>query len=85
MEPVTVRVYVDFNYVGNLENRRSHSEILIYVNNILIKLYRKRYNTFESSSFGLEFVELRISTNVEEVLRYNIRTFGVNIEVPAEV
>ena len=42
----TVPVYVDENHTGNLANRRSHSGILIYVNNALIKFYNKRYNTF---------------------------------------
>ena len=31
--PVIVRAYVDANHAGNLKNRRSHSGILIYVNN----------------------------------------------------
>ena len=51
-EPVTDWVYVDSNHAGNLENRRYHSWILIYVNNALIKFYSKRQNTFESKIFG---------------------------------
>ena len=31
--PVKVRAYVDANHAENLKNRRSHSGILIYVNN----------------------------------------------------
>ena len=56
-ESVTVWIYVDTNHAVNLANRRSHSSILIYVNYALIKLYIKRHNTVESSSFGLEFME----------------------------
>ena len=67
--PVTVRVYVGVNYAGNLKNKRSHSGILIYVNNELIKFYSKRQNTVESSSFGSEFVALRIYTEMLESLR----------------
>ena len=48
MEPVTIWFYVDTNHVGSLANRKSHSGILIYVNNTLIKFYIKRQNTFES-------------------------------------
>ena len=40
--PVCVRVYVDANHAGNLANRRSHSGILIYVNNAPIIWYSKR-------------------------------------------
>ena len=68
MEPLggafTVWVYVDVNHVGNLENRRSHSGILIYVNNVLLNFYIKRQNTLESSSLGSEFVALRIATEM---------------------
>jgi hypothetical protein len=60
--PVVIATYVDANHAGNLANRRSHTSILIYVNNALIHWYSKRQNTVESSSFGSEFVALRIAT-----------------------
>ena len=48
--PVLVRAWVDVNHAGNLANRRSHSGILIYVNNALVLSFSKRQNTVESSS-----------------------------------
>ena len=66
-------------------NSRSHSGILIYVNNTLIHFYSKRQNTVESSSFGSEFVALRIANEMVEALMYKLRTFGVNLEGPSEV
>ena len=45
--PVVVRAWVDANHAGNLANRRSHSGILIYVNNALILTFSKRQNTAE--------------------------------------
>ena len=63
-----------------MENRRSHSGILVYVNNTLINFYSKRKNTVESSSFGLDFMELGIATETLEALSYKLRTFGVNLE-----
>ena len=63
-EPVTIWVYVDANHVGNLLNSKSHSGILIYVNNALIKFHRKRQNKVEPSSSSLEFVALRIDTDM---------------------
>ena len=68
-----------------MANRRSHSGILIYVNNTLINFYSKRHNTFESSSFGLEFAELIIVNDMVEAFRYKLTKFGVNLEVPKEV
>ena len=37
------------------------------------------------SSFGSEYVALRICTELVEALRYKLRTFGVPIDGPAEV
>ncbi len=82
---VIIRVYVDANHAGNLANRRSHSGIIIYVNNAPITWYSKRQNTVESSSFGSEFVALRIATEMIEALRYKLRSFGIPIDGPAEV
>lgn len=83
--PVDTSAYVDANHAGNLANRRSHSGILIYVNNSPILWYSKRQNTVESSSFGSEFVALRIATEMIEALRYKLRMFGVPLIGPTNV
>ena len=44
-EPDTVRVYVDMDHAGKLSNRRSHSGILFYVNNTIVKFHNKRQKT----------------------------------------
>ena len=82
---VNIRVWVDANHAGNVANRRSHSGILIYVNNALIISYSRRQNTVESSSFGSELVALRIATDMVEALRYKLRCFGIPISGPATV
>ena len=88
MEPlgeyVTVCIYVDAKHEENLENKSSHSRILIYVNNALIKLYSNRHNTFESSSFGSEWLASRKATKMVEALRSKLRKFGVNLEGSAD-
>jgi hypothetical protein len=84
-DPVVIATYVDANHAGNLANRRSHTGILVYVNNALILWYSKRQNTVESSSFGSEFVALRIATELIEALRYKLRMFGVPVEGPSNV
>ena len=82
---VKVRAYIDTNHTKNLKNRRSHSGILIYVNNAPIIWYSKRQNTVESSSFSSEYVTLRICTEIIEALRYKLRCFGIPIDGLAEV
>jgi ribosomal protein L31E len=83
--PVCIHTYVDANHAGNLANRRSHSGILIYVNNAPIIWFSKRQNTVESSSFGSEFVALRIAVELVEALRYKLRMFGVPIDGSANM
>ena len=47
--------------------------------------YSKRQNTVEASSFGSEYIALRICTEMVEALRYKIRCFGVPIDGPCGV
>ena len=77
--PVDIAAYVDANHAGNLANRRSHTGILIFVNNALTMWFSKHQNTVETSSFGSEFVALRIATEMVEALRYKLKMFGVPI------
>jgi hypothetical protein len=47
--------------------------------------YSKRQNTVESSSFGSEFIALRIAKELIVALRYKLRMFGVPVHGPANV
>jgi hypothetical protein len=65
--------------------RWSHSGIIVNAKNAPITWYSKRQNTVESSTFGSEFVAMRIAVNEIEGLRYILRMMGVPIENPANV
>ena len=82
---VVIKAYVDANLAGNTANRKSHYGITIYINNAHIICYSKRNNTVEESSFGLDFVSVRIFTEMIEALRYKLRCFRIPVEGPAEV
>jgi hypothetical protein len=82
---VTISCFVDANHARNMITRRSHTGILIYLQNATILWFSKRQNTVESASFGSEFVALRIAKDMIVALRYNLRMFGVPIEGPAYV
>ena len=84
-KPVITSCFVDANHAGNVVTRRSHSGILLYVNNAPIVWYSKRQNTVESSSFGSEFVALRIAKELVVTLRYKLRMFGVPVNEPTNV
>ncbi len=82
---VKLACYVDADHAGNLMTRRSHSGIILYLQNTPIIWFSKRQNTVESSSFGSEFVALRIATEMIEALRYKLRMFGVPIDGATDV
>ena len=76
---------MDADHAGKLITWRSHTGIIIFVNNYPIIWYSKRQNTVESSSFGSKFIALRIATEMIEGLRYNLCMFRVPINGPADV
>ena len=80
-----MNVFVDANHARNRLTRRSHTGILIYLNTAPIIWYSKAQTTVESSTFGSEFVAMRIATDLIEGLRYKLRMFGVPLDGPANV
>ena len=84
-QPVVVSCSVDANHAGNVTTRRSHTGILIYVENAPIIWFSKRQNTVESSSFGSAFVALRAVKDMVVAIRYKLRRFGVPIDGPANM
>jgi hypothetical protein len=78
-------MFVDANHAGNVVTSRSHSGILIFVQNAPILFYSKRHNSVETSTFGCEFCALRIGEEMIEGLRYKLQMFGVPIGVLAKV
>ena len=82
---VSTHCFVDADHAGNKVTRRSQSGILLFVNRAVILWYSKRQNTVETSTFGSEFVAMRIAVELIEALRYKLRMFGVPIEGPTNV
>jgi hypothetical protein len=50
------------------------------VNNAPIIWFSKRQNTVESSTFGSEFIALKIAIDQIEAIRYKLRMFGIPLE-----
>jgi hypothetical protein len=82
---VQINAFVDANHTRNQLTRRSHTGILIYLNTAPIIWFSKAQTTVESSTFGSEFVAMRIATDLIEGLRYKLRMFGVPLDGPANV
>ena len=83
--PVVISCFVDSDHAGNKVTRRSHTGIILWVNNAPIIFYSKRQNTVETSTFGSELVAMRIAKELIVALRYKLRMFGVPIEGAANV
>lgn len=83
--PVNIHVFVDANHAGNVVTRRSHTNILVFIQNSPVIWVSRRQNTVETSTFGSEFVALRNALDVILALRYKLRMFGVPSEGPAQV
>jgi Reverse transcriptase (RNA-dependent DNA polymerase) len=82
---VSIHCFVDASHADNRINRRSQTGILLFMNRAPIIWYSKRQNTVESSTFGSEFVALKIATELIQGLRYKLRTFGIPIDGPSDV
>ena len=82
---MNIHVFVDANHARNVVTRRSHTGILIFVQNSPILWVSRRQNTVDTSTYGSEFVALRHARDVIIALRYKVRMFGVPLEGPAHV
>ena len=76
---------VDSKHIGNLATRQSQTGILIFLNKAPIVWFSKRQNTVKTSTFGSEFVAMRVETEMIEGLRYKLRMFGIPIDGPTDV
>ena len=63
---VDVNVFVDADHAGNKIIRRSHTSIILFCNMTPIVCYSNRQNTVETSTFGSEFIALRIATELTD-------------------
>ena len=72
--------FVDAYHAGCRVRRRLHTGANIFVNRAPIVWYSKRQNTVESSTFGSDFVAMRIAIEMIEGLRYKLGMMGVPIE-----
>jgi hypothetical protein len=82
---VQINCFVDADHAGNKVTCRSHTGVLIFLNKAPIQWYSKRQNTVESSTFGSEFIALKIATELIQGLRYKLRMMGVALDGPANV
>ena len=82
---MNITVFVDADHAGDRATCCSFTGILIYVNRAPIIWFSKKQNTVETSTFGSEFVAMRVATEITEGLRYRLRMLGIPIDGSANV
>jgi hypothetical protein len=82
---VQMNVFVDADHAGNRVTRRSQTGILLYLNSAPISWFSKAQVTVETSTFGSEFIAMRIAVETIEAMRYKLRMFGIPLDGPANV
>ena len=74
---VDLRIYVDFDHIGDTVTMRSRSGLFIFINMVLVSWYSKKQSTIETSVFGAECVAMKVAMEVIRGLRYKLRMMGV--------
>ena len=63
-----VSMFIDAAFPGDLVTRRSQSGILIFINRVPVTWYSKRQKQVEASTFGSEFIALRVGCEMNDGL-----------------
>lgn len=82
---IVITMFCDAAFAGDIVTRRSQTGILIFLNGAPITWYSKRQNTVEASTFGSEFVALRVGIEMNDALRYKLRMMGIYVKGPTNV
>ena len=82
---VQINIFCDAAHATCLATRRSTTGVLIFLNGAALRWYSKRQNTVETSTFGSEFVAMKIAIEMNDALRYKLRMMGVPIDGAANV
>ena len=82
---VQLNMFCDAAHANDHVTRRSTTGLVIFILGTLILWYSKRQNTIETSTFGSEFVALRIAVELIEALIDKLRMLGVPVEGPTNV
>lgn len=80
-----ISCFVDIDHASNCTTRKSHTGIIIFCIQALIRWFSICQNTVETSNFGSEFIATKIAVELIEALRYKLRMFGIPIKGPANM
>ena len=76
---------MDSDHAGDTATRRSRTGFMIFLNNSPICWFSKRQTSVETSSFGSEFVAMKLCCEYIRGLRYKLRMMGISVSEPTFV
>ena len=79
----TMRAFVDSDHAGDSITRRSITGFLIFLNSAPIYWFSKKQTSIETSSFGAEFIAIKMCCEYIRGLRYKLRMVGIPVELPS--
>ena len=82
---VAIRCFLDADHAGKKLTRRSCSGFIILLQTAPIYSCSKRQNTVETSTFGSEFMDMKLACEYICGLRYKLRMTGITFSYPCFV
>lgn len=79
-DPVETTIFVDSNWAGDTDNRRSTSGIVAFVNNTPYRWFAKKQDSTNCSSFTAEFSAMRKAVELARSMRYTLRSIGLPLK-----
>ena len=83
--PVEVNCLIDSDHTKDKVKRRLKTGILLYLSSAKIIWYSKRQSIVKISTFGSEFVALRLALELIISFRYKLQMFDIPVLGPSEV
>ena len=83
--PVETTIFVDSNWAGDTDNRRSTSGIVAFVNNTPYRWFAKKQDSTNCSSFTAEFSAMRKAVELARSMRYTLRSLGLPLKGPTRI
>ena len=80
-----IRAYVDSDHAGDSVTQRSRTGFLVYLNSAPIYWTSKKQTSIETSSFGSEFIAMKVCCEYLRGLRYKLRMMGIPCEFPSYI
>ena len=80
-----IRAYVDADHAGDTITRRSRSGFIVFLNSAPIYWTSKKQTSIETSSFGSEFIAMKVCCEYLRGLRYKLRMMGIPCDFPSYI